>query len=276
MSPKRKTAKSKAPALAANSENIIREIYRTLSRAWGEQHWWPADSPFEVIAGAILTQNTSWKNVELALKNLRDTDLLSIDGIRQVPLARLQVLIRSSGYFRQKAQRLKDFVAFLDSRYGGSLERMFSVSTSQLRAELLALRGIGPETADAILLYAGHHEAFVVDAYARRILERHEAIEANTKYDKLRELVERALAAEEFKPRSADKLSLSRPTAHEATPMSTAARSKAAQVYNEMHGLLVQVGKHYCYKINPSCNTCPLGAMLRPEVRQSLMMKEKK
>ena len=151
-------------------------MYRKLSRAWGRQHWWPAETPFEVIVGAILTQNTSWTNVERALASLRAARRLSVAGIREAPLPKLEELIRSSGYFRQKARRLKNFVAFLDARYGGSLERMFATPTKQLRAELLELNGIGPETADSILLYAGNHAIFVVDAYTRRILERHEAV----------------------------------------------------------------------------------------------------
>jgi endonuclease-3 related protein len=271
--PKTKRSRTSAP-LPATPAETIREIYRKLSLAWGEQHWWPAESPFEVIAGAILTQNTSWTNVEKALHNLRDVDALSVEGIRDVPLLRLEELIRPSGYFRQKAQRLKNFVAFLDARYEGSLERMFSVPTEELRAELLSQNGIGPETADAILLYAGHHEAFVVDAYARRILERHQVIDANTKYNELRKLVERALREEKFHRPSSNDLIASRPVAHAATPMSSATRTEMAQIYNEMHGLIVQVGKHYCSKRRPNCADCPLGAMLSPDVRGRLMNSE--
>ncbi len=138
----------------------MRAIYRKLSRAWGRQHWWPAETPFEVIVGAILTQNTSWTNVERAMANLRAAGVLSVEGIRELPLPKLEALVRSSGYFRQKAQRLKNFVAFVDARYEGSLEHMFTTPTEELRAELLAQNGIGPETADSILLYAGHHESF--------------------------------------------------------------------------------------------------------------------
>ena len=174
-------------------KETIQQIYRRLWQAWGPQHWWPAESPFEVVLGAILTQNTSWSNVERALTSLRAASLLTVEGIRRVPLTRLEELIRSSGYFRQKAQRLKSFVAYLDTHHSGSLECMFATSTKQLREQLLAQNGIGPETADAILLYSGHHETFVVDAYARRILERHKVIAANTKYDELRDLFERAL-----------------------------------------------------------------------------------
>ncbi len=238
-------------------------MYRRLARAWGRQHWWPAETPFEVIVGAILTQNTSWTNVERAIASVRAAEKLSVEGIRELPLPKLQRLIRSSGYFRQKAKRLKNFVAFLDARYSGSLERMFAAPTEQLRAELLALNGIGPETADSILLYGGNHAIFVVDAYTRRILERHEAVPAGAKYDEIRGLVERALQREQtFPPLFDGPRKQPRPQAHPPSAMSTAQRSPLAQVYNEMHGLFVQVGKHYCRKSEPKCEVCPLGSML--------------
>jgi endonuclease-3 related protein len=236
-------------------------MYRKLSRAWGQQHWWPAKTAFEVIVGAILTQNTSWTNVERAMASLRVANKLSIDGIRDLPLLRLEQLIRSSGYFRQKARRLKGFVAFLDARYSGSLERLFETPTSDLRSELLTQNGIGPETADSILLYAGNHEIFVVDAYTRRVLERHEAIKARAKYDEIRELVERALRWEEAPALSEASHSLL-PKVHAPSAMSGVERTELAQVYNEMHGLLVQIGKHYCHRQQPKCDLCPLGAML--------------
>ena len=154
----------------------IRAYYHTLFSMWGCQHWWPAHSRFEVILGAYLTQNTSWINVEKALASLRTAGLLSVHGIRRTPRRRLENLIRSSGYFRQKAKRLKTFVRFLDERYEGSLARMFAQPVMKLREELLALNGVGPETADSILLYAGNQPVFVVDAYTRRILERHALI----------------------------------------------------------------------------------------------------
>lgn len=238
----------------------MRAIYRRLSRAWGRQHWWPAETPFEVIVGAILTQNTSWTNVERAMANLRSAGPLNLEGIRELPLPKLETLVRPSGYFRQKAQRLKNFVAFLDGRYEGSLERMFTTPTEQLRAALLTQNGIGPETADAILLYAGHHQIFVVDAYTRRILERHLAINRGAKYDEIRTLIQRALQREQ--PIESRRTSRpERPKAHKASTMSTARRSPLAQVYNEMHGLMVQVGKHYCLKQHPKCEICPLGSM---------------
>ena len=256
------------PKSARKPEATVRAIYRKLSRAWGRQHWWPAGTPFEVIVGAILTQNTSWTNVERAMVNLRAAGVLNVQGIRELPLPELEALVRPSGYFRQKAQRLKNFVAFLDARYGGSLEQMFATPTEQLRAELLTQNGVGPETADSILLYAGGHEILVVDAYTRRILERHLTVSAGAKYDEIRSLIERALQREQpvdsHRPGPQE-----RPRAHAASAMSTAQRSPRAQVYNEMHGLLVQLGKHYCLKQQPRCEVCPLGSMLPISIEQS-------
>jgi endonuclease III related protein len=245
------------PVSKLSPEAMVRAIYRTLARSWGPQYWWPAESVFEVITGAILTQNTSWNNVERALNSLRAAGALNIKRIRELPIAELEQLVRSSGYFRQKASRLKQFVAYLDEKHGGSLDKMLQTPTPQLRDELLALKGIGPETADAILLYAGHHEVFVVDAYARRILERHEAISVKAKYDEVRSLVERALQKQETLPYSPQSKPTA-PTRHEPSVMSMAERSRLAQVYNEMHGLLVQVGKHYCFRVDPDCPHCPL------------------
>jgi len=243
----------------------VRAIYRKLARAWGPQHWWPGATSFEVIVGAILTQNTSWKNVERALANLRSAGTLSPEGIRETPISKLEELIRSSGYYRQKAKKLKAFAGFLDSKYQGSLERMFATPTERLRPELLAQHGIGRETADAILLYAGNHEIFVVDAYARRILERHGVVDSRAKYDDIRELVERALMREQF-PEAVSLGSRSTyPPAfhiHPSSAMSAAKRSTRSQVFNEMHGLFVQVGKHYCRKLEPECHACPLRSLL--------------
>ncbi len=243
-------------------EVLVRAIYRKLARIWGPQHWWPAETAFEVIAGAILTQNTSWTNVERALDALRSAGVLSLDGIRKLPIDELETLVRSSGYYRQKAKRLKAFVDFVDETYGGSLEKMFSAPTERLRAELLSLNGIGNETADAILLYGGHHEIFVVDAYTRRILERHAAIDNTTRYDQLRALVERALRRANRPSPPPQKSAPQRPLAHKPSAMSIAERSRLAQVYNEMHGLLVQVGKHYCHREEPNCMDCPLSEFL--------------
>jgi len=237
-------------------------MYRKLAHSWGPQHWWPAETPFEVIVGAILTQNTSWKNVERAMNSLRSGDALSPAGIRRLPLAELEQLVRSSGYYRQKAKRLKGFVDLLDQNYGGSLRKMFSLPTAQLRSQLLLLNGIGPETADAILLYAANREIFVVDTYTRRVLQRHAAIEETAKYEDIRTLVERALHGE--KPISAglQVVAVPRPTIHTPSPMSVAGRSQLAHVYNEMHGFFVQIGKHYCHRMEPNCQECPLRELL--------------
>jgi endonuclease-3 related protein len=140
---------------AATKEEQIRAYYHALYEAWGPQHWWPARTRLEVIVGAYLTQNTSWKNVEIALRRLRAADRLSLAALRTLPRKQLEVIIRPAGYFRQKAARLKIFIAFVDQCYGGSLQRLFAQPTEKLRQELLSLNGVGPETADSILLYAG-------------------------------------------------------------------------------------------------------------------------
>jgi endonuclease-3 related protein len=249
-------------------DNELRRYYQALYQAWGRQHWWPADTAFEVIVGAYLTQNTAWTNVERALTNLRAAQALSIAGIRDMRLAKLERLIRPSGYFRQKARRLKTFVALLDRKYGSSLERLFSQPTAQLREELLSLNGVGPETADAILLYAGNHPVFVVDAYTRRILERHKILPEKTEYEDIRDLFERALSpiAHEEQEQPADLAappeSGFRGASHPPSAMSTAERTALAQVYNEMHGLIVGVGKHFCGKSQPKCDGCPLQRFL--------------
>ena len=223
-----------------------------------------------MIVGAYLTQNTAWTNVVRALRNLRFAGLLSLDGVRRTPLPKLELLIRPAGYFRQKARRLKIFVGFLDDRYGGSLSRMLAEPTDKLREELLSLNGVGPETADSILLYAGNHPVFVVDAYTRRILDRHEILPGNAGYEQVRELFESALkpvASESFQSESeTGRLPLTPPvyrgSSHQPSSVSQAKRTALTQVYNEMHGLIVRVGKHYCLKSHPRCEECPLAQYL--------------
>jgi len=253
-----------------NNADAIRAYYRTLFHAWGPQHWWPARTRLEVIVGAYLTQNTAWTNVERALANLRAAHLLSLDGIRRSRLSEIERLIRPSGYFRQKAQRLKTFVAFLDKRYGGSLARMFTQPTDKLRGQLLSLNGVGPETADSIVLYAGNHPVFVVDAYTRRILDRHDLLPDKSDYEDIRLLFQDALApiVDKEKQQLLDK----RPklhsgiggSSHPPSAMSAARRTALTQVYNEMHGLLVGVGKNYCKKSQAKCDECPLQRFLPP------------
>jgi endonuclease-3 related protein len=204
-----------------------------LIRAYGPQHWWPGRTRFEVIVGAILTQNTSWSNVERAIAELRRAKLLSPAGIESVPLATLSCLIRSSGYFRQKARKLKEFVLFLRREFQGSLDKMFAAPAAELRDQLLNVYGIGPETADSILLYAGGLAVFVVDAYTRRILERHNLAHGRHTYEEIRSLFEVSL------PRS-------------------------APLFNEYHALIVYTGKHFCRKRNPCCDSCALRPFLPP------------
>jgi endonuclease III related protein len=236
-----------------------------LFQAWGTQNWWPAQSRFEVIVGAFLTQNTSWTNVEKALANLRKARMLTVKGIREMSLLDLEQLIRPAGYFRQKARRLKVFVDFLDQRYKGSLKRLFACPTAGLREELLSLNGIGPETADSILLYAGNHPVFVVDAYTRRILARHAIVPEEASYEAARELMEHALAFMADSPGQIPPQDLPTPP-HAPSRMSTAKRTVLTQIYNEMHGLIVGVGKNYCRKSQPQCDGCPLQKFL-PDIK---------
>jgi len=236
----------------------IAAYYRALLGRYGPQNWWPAQSRFEVIVGAYLTQNTNWSNVERAMANLRRARVLSVKGIREMPLGRLQKLVRPSGYFRQKAIKLKTFIRFLDENYSGSLDRMFAQPTEKLRAELLALNGVGPETADSILLYAGNHPVFVVDAYTRRIFERHGLITAKNKYEEIRALIEQAVSGAD--PASLETTNGSDPR-HPVSRMSRMSRSELAQHYNELHALIVRVGNSYCRK-TAKCQECPLKPFL--------------
>ncbi len=250
--------------MRARTNKQIRGYYTALLQAWGPQHWWPAESAFEVVVGAYLTQNTTWTNVERALANLRSAGLLTIKGIRTVSVDELERLIRPAGYFRQKAKRLKLFVAFLETNYSGSLSRMFVAPTERLREELLNLNGVGPETADSILLYAGNHPVFVVDAYTQRIATRHELLREGAPYEEIQGLFQEGLSPIANSSVSRDRsneLTLAEgfpSTAHPPSRMSTAKRPALVQIYNEMHGLIVGVGKHYCRKSQPKCDECPL------------------
>jgi endonuclease-3 related protein len=205
------------------------EYYNSLFTALGPQHSWPGSRrPFEVIVGAILVQKTAWINVELALSNLRAARLLSLQGIEGAELRRLERLIRPSGYFRQKARKLKAFCAFLRDEFDGSLQRMFNTPTLLLREKLLKVFGIGPETADSILLYTGGHGVFVVDAYTRRMLLRHGWIHERAKYDDIRWLFERQFPGD-------------------------------IKIFNKFHALIVGAGKQWCRSQDPDCEHCPLG-----------------
>lgn len=243
------------PSSRLSEHDTILSYYRSLLARYGPQNWWPAQSRFEVVVGAYLTQNTNWSNVEKAISNLRRGRALSLSAMRELRLARLQQLIRPSGYFRQKALRLKTFIRYLDTRYSGSLDRLFSQPTAQLRAELLALNGVGQETADSILLYAGNHPVFVVDAYTRRILERHGVVGPKTGYEEIRALIERAITS--AAPELLTLPQTGMDPRHPASRMSRMARHELAQHYNELHALIVRAGNSFC-RSAPQCEGCPL------------------
>jgi endonuclease-3 related protein len=185
--------------------------------------------------------------------------LLNISAMRKVQLADLETLVRPSGYFRQKARNLKTFINFLDENYSGSLSRMFAEPTEKLRDALLALNGVGPETADSILLYAGNHSVFVVDAYTRRILERHGIINSKTKYEEIRALIEQAIS--DASPESLIVHAPGSNPRHAVSRMSSASRSELARHYNELHALIVRVGNQHC-RTKANCEGCPLQNLL--------------
>jgi endonuclease-3 related protein len=231
--------------------------YQALLAHFGHQQWWPARTRFEVIAGAILTQNTAWTNVERALDSLRHARALNVAGIRSLSTSELGRLIRSSGYWRQKAQRLKLFVRFLDERYHGNLGRLLRVPATELRSQLLSVPGIGPETADCIILYAARQPSFVIDAYTRRLLSRH-GIEPPP-----RPSAHAAPTAGE----SRRKQRIDAPKSfsyEELQSLFHAQLPPDPQLYNEFHALLVQTGKHFCLKSEPRCAQCPLRPFLPP------------
>jgi endonuclease-3 related protein len=215
--------------------NLLVEIFDKLLNVFGPRHWWPGDTPFEIMVGAILTQNTSWVNVEKAIQRLKERQVLTASGIHQLKKSELAPLIRSSGYFRIKADRLKALVRFLLEEYEGKLVKMEKESLGTLREKLLSVKGIGPETADSILLYALGKPIFVVDAYTKRILSRHGMIPGNASYSEIQDLF-------------MDNLPLDK------------------ELFNEYHALLVHLGKTSCKK-NPKCAICPLSYMKGPRGR---------
>ncbi len=207
-------------------KEILEEIYERLYKDFGPQHWWPGETPFEVCIGAILTQNTAWTNVEKGIVSLKKEKLLTPQALKKVPINKLARLIRSTGYFNQKAKKVKHFIKFLFDNYAGSLKKMFSEDFLILRSKLLEVNGIGLETADSILLYAANKPIFVVDAYTRRILSRNNLIEPNASYTEIQNLFMDNLENE-------------------------------VKLFNEYHALLVRLGKEIC-KTKPNCGICPL------------------
>jgi endonuclease III related protein len=204
----------------------LTDLYHTLLEHYGPQGWWPGDTPLEVAVGAILTQNTNWQNVALAIKRLKEAGLLTAAALQDLPLHELAKYIRPAGYYNIKAGRLKNFLALLCGSYGGDMAVMAAAPLEHLRPELLAVKGIGPETADSILLYALEKPTFVIDAYTFRILSRHGLAPDPCAYDELQALF------------------------MEVLPQDTA-------LFKEYHALLVQTGKESC-RPKPRCSACPL------------------
>ena len=212
--------------MTVSSPALLQQIHRRLFKAFGPQHWWPAETRFEVIVGAILTQNTNWGNVEKAINNLKKKRLLSPRCLRDVSQQTLASLIRPAGYFNIKTKRLKNFIHFFFKEYQGDLKKMAQEETAQLRRKLLSINGIGPETADSILLYALDKPVFVVDAYTKRVLYRHNLVDSRADYSAVQELFMKHLKAD-------------------------------VKLFNEYHALLVRLGKDYC-RTKPLCERCVL------------------
>ncbi len=208
-------------------KETLGRIYSLLYNTFGEMQWWPGESQFEIIVGTILTQNTSWINVEKAIKNLKRENLLIPEKMKEIPEERLAKIIRQSGFYNQKAKKLKEFANFLFLKYSGSLKKLFEKGLFSLRKELLEINGIGKETADSILLYAGNKPIFVVDAYTKRILVRHKLINERADYDAIQRLFMENL-------------------------------SRDVKLFNNYHALLVKLGKKFCKKAKPLCEGCPL------------------
>ncbi len=206
---------------------VLLDIYRRLYEAYGPQNWWPGETQFEVIVGAILTQQVSWNAVERAITALKDNGLMQPESLARASIERIALLIRPTVYYNQKAKKLKAFLKLLERRYQGNLKELLTLPLPELRAELLSVHGIGKETADSILLYAAGKPSFVVDAYTRRILARLGLIEGSEPYEKIRTLFMENLPAN-------------------------------VQLYNEYHALLVRHGKERCRKRSPRCDSCPL------------------
>ncbi len=205
----------------------LQNLFDRLYKYYGPQRWWPADSPFEVIVGAILTQNTNWHNVEQAIENLRSEDALDPTSIRSLSTSELEAMIRPSGFFRQKAVCLQRFTSLLFNDFAGDLQRLFSLPLTELREWLLKQNGIGPETADAIVLYAAEKPSFVVDVYTHRILERIGIETGRQQYEQTRALFMAALP-------------------------------NIPELFNEYHALMVRLAKEFCRKRTPLCRSCPL------------------
>jgi len=215
--------------VASTASHLV-AIYDALYTYWGPQHWWPADSAFEVLVGAVLTQNTNWQNVKKAIDCLRDSGLLSLDALHSLPESQLAAYIRPSGYYNLKARRLKNLLQMIADTYGGDLELLFQEETAVARRQLLSVKGVGPETADSILLYGGEHPLFVVDAYTHRIFSRHQLLPEECDYQTMQDLFMDSLPPD-------------------------------AALFNEYHALIVMTAKRFCKKKEGLCDQCPLNGM---------------
>ncbi|MCX7913229.1 MAG: hypothetical protein N2511_01445 [Thermodesulfovibrionales bacterium] len=208
---------------------MLLEIFSKLYSFYGPQNWWPAESSFEVAIGAILTQNISWENAKRAIENLKRENLLNPKALREIPIKRLSELIKPSGYYNIKSKKIKAFVDFVYEYSNGNLEKFKDINIDLLRSLLLSVYGIGPETADSILLYSLEKPIFVVDIYTKRVFSRHNLINHEATYDEIQRLVHSKL-------------------------------QRDSKLYNEYHALLVKVGKDYC-KPKPICKRCPLNGI---------------
>ncbi len=220
---------ARVPAL--EPAEALRRYYQTLFQQLGAQRWWPAQTRLEVILGAILTQNTAWRNAALAIRELRRAGLLNLRKLEKASRGEIESSIRSAGFFRQKAVTIRNLVHWLREAHQGSLRELFSRPPDELRQGLLNIRGLGPETADAILLYAGRHPFFVADAYTRRILARHALVAPRASYSEVQAFLHRHMPREQA-------------------------------LFNEFHALLVEVGKRHCRREMPWCEACPLRGFL--------------
>ncbi|MDR3631507.1 MAG: endonuclease III domain-containing protein [Desulfocapsaceae bacterium] len=208
-------------------KNLFLEIYNRLNDFFGPQDWWPGETPLEVVVGAVLTQNTNWSNVCKAIENLKQSGLLFFEALLALPAADLAWQIRPSGYYTVKAGRLKNLLVMIEEKYQGELGLLLHDEMTTARANLLSVRGIGPETADSILLYGGNHPVFVVDAYTHRIFSRHNLLAEESDYDSIQEQFMGFLPAD-------------------------------SALFNQYHALIVRLGKDFCKKNNPLCENCPL------------------
>ncbi len=213
-----------------HTSDQLQDVYNRMLEHFGSQDWWPGDSPFEIMVGAILTQNTNWQNVEKAIAGLKQAGLLSFAAMAALPVEDLAEYIRPAGYYNIKAARLRNFFAMIEQHWDGDLDYFLDQPAAELREQLLSVKGIGPETADSMVLYAAEKPIFVVDTYTHRILSRHEIIPEEYGYFEIQELIMDNLEED-------------------------------TRLFNEYHALLVQTGKHFCKKSKPRCGQCPLAGV---------------